>query len=308
MVVSLVVVGLMLVRVQRANDNGENAGKNLLQARTGFETKLTSIQRDEIAIPQPPAELFEVIQYDAPLGKNWAYLGKPENDSIKHPAIIWKFGGFSNRIGTTAWEAQPIRNDQSASAFRRRGVVMMYPSLRGGNGNPGQLEGLYGEVDDILAAADYLANQDFVDPNRIYLGGHSTGGTLVLLCAASSDQFRAVFSFGPVDDISGYGQDSLPFDISNANELLLRNPVNWIHAIKTPTFLFEGAYGNAESLHAMQQSNRNSNLHFYTIADKDHFEVLEPVTNLLAKKVVRDTARDCNIAITEEEIKTAFAE
>ena len=75
---------------------------------------------------------------------------------------------------------------------------MMFPSLRGGNDNPGVREGFFGEVDDVLAAAEYLSKQAFVDPQRIYLGGHSTGGTLVLLVAECSGRFRAVFSFGPV--------------------------------------------------------------------------------------------------------------
>ena len=33
---------------------------------------------------------------------------------------------------------------------------MMFPSLRGGNNNPGSKEGFFGEVDDVLAAADLL--------------------------------------------------------------------------------------------------------------------------------------------------------
>src|SRR5205085_2693378 len=103
------------------------------------------------------------------------------------------------------WQDEPPQNDQTASAYRKAGIATMFPSLRGGNDNPGFKESLFGEVDDVLAAREYLARQDFVDPKRIYLGGHSTGGTLVLLAAASTDQFRAVFSFGPVDDIRGYG-------------------------------------------------------------------------------------------------------
>ena len=55
--------------------------------------------------------------------------------------------------------------------------------------------------------ADYLAGQPYVDPERVYLGGHSTGGTLVMLVAASSDRSRAMFSFGPVEDVSGYGSE-----------------------------------------------------------------------------------------------------
>jgi dipeptidyl aminopeptidase/acylaminoacyl peptidase len=61
-------------------------------------------------------------------------------------------------------------------------------------------------VDDVIVATEYLRAQPHVDPDRIYLGGHSTGGTLVQLVAASSDQYRAVFSFGPMDDVGGYGR------------------------------------------------------------------------------------------------------
>ena len=43
---------------------------------------------------------------------------------------------------------------------------MLFPSLRGGNQNPGVKEGFFGEVDDLLAAANFLAKQGFVDPNR----------------------------------------------------------------------------------------------------------------------------------------------
>ncbi len=86
-------------------------------------------------------------------------------------------GGFSNSISAIAWTPGPVSNDQSASGFRDAGIVMMYPSLRGGNNSPGYIETFYGEVDDVLAAAKALAALDYVDAKRIYLGGHSSGGT-----------------------------------------------------------------------------------------------------------------------------------
>lgn len=55
--------------------------------------------------------------------------------------------------------------------------MMMFPSQRGGNDNPGKREGFLGEADDILAATDHLEKLPHVDPDQIYLGGHSTGGT-----------------------------------------------------------------------------------------------------------------------------------
>src|SRR5213078_4101010 len=125
-------------------------------------------------------------------------------------------------IDEGCWRDAGGLGDQSASAYRKAGLVMMFPALRGGNDNPGAREGFLGEVDDVLAAEAFLRKQDYVDPRRIYLGGHSTGGTLVLLAAECSDRFRAVFSFGPVDDVAGYEPQYLPFDTSNPREVELR--------------------------------------------------------------------------------------
>jgi dipeptidyl aminopeptidase/acylaminoacyl peptidase len=149
----------------------------------------------------------------------------------KHPVIIWIVGGFSNEVGTTPWDPATPDNDQSGSAFHLAGVETMYPSLRGGNNNPGYLETCYGEVDDVIAAAQYLAKQPDVDAGRIYLGGHSTGGTLALLTAESTGMFRAVFAFGPVDDTANYGADSVSYDVNDENEVRLRAPKNFLGAV-----------------------------------------------------------------------------
>src|SRR5262249_622571 len=158
-----------------------------------FKTRLLRKEAEGEPVPEPPAQVFRTERYDSPAGKLAAYVSRPPRDGKKHPAIIWIFGGFATSIAEPPWEDPPPNNDQSASAFRKAGIVMMYPSFRGGNDNPGFKEGFFGEVDDVLAAADYLARQEFIDPERIYLGGHSTGGTLALLAAASTDRFRAVF-------------------------------------------------------------------------------------------------------------------
>ena len=182
---------------------------------------------------------------------------------------------------------------------------MMFPSLRGGNDNPGQHEGFFGEVDDVLAAADYLAHQGYVDPKRIYLGGHSTGGTLVMLVAESTARFRAVFSFGPVDDVRGYSGEFLPFDTSNPREFELRSPGRWLNSVRSPLFVFEGTdpINNLGSLRTIARaSSTNPLIHFFPVKGVNHFSILAPTNELIATKILRDEGPTTNIAFSEEEL------
>jgi dienelactone hydrolase len=258
--------------------------------------------------PQPPPGMFDLVKYRSPVGDLVAYVSHPPQDEQKHPVIIWVVGGFSNSISEVAWAPASADNDQSASAFREAGVLMMYPSLRGGNHNPGVIEYFYGEVDDLLAARDYLADLPYIDPARIYLGGHSTGGTLVLLAAESSSAFRAVFSFGPAADVRVYGAEKLHYDLSDPRESDLRSPIKWLDAIKSPTFVFEGSEGNIAALKALAAASKNPALHFFPVAKATHFSILRPLSRLIAQKILQDTGPAPNIAFTEQEIASAVAE
>jgi len=273
----------------------------LAEARRGFQTKLARQEKAGELVPEPPKGVFDLVHYESPVGKLAAYLTPDSKDGKKHPAIVWITGGDCNSIGEV-WKDSPPENDQTASAYRKAGIVMMFPSLRGGNDNPGVKEGFFGEVDDVLAAADFLAKQDYVDPNRIYLGGYSTGGTLALLVSACSDRFRAVFSFGPVEDVRGYPPEYVPFDTSNPREAELRAPRHWLHGIKSPTFVFEGSLGNVTSLQVLTMASRNRTVHFNPVRGGDHFNILAPVNRLLAAKVLSDEGQECNITVSVPEV------
>jgi dipeptidyl aminopeptidase/acylaminoacyl peptidase len=279
---------------------------SLPEARRGFKTKPAGVVTGRKAAPTPPARVFRKVSYDSPAGKLGAYLSPDPGDGKKHPAIIWITGGDCNSIGP-CWQKGPPEDEQSASAYREAGIPMMFPSLRGGNDNPGVKEGFFGEVDDVIAAAEFLAGQPFVDPQRIYLGGHSTGGTLVMLVAASSDRFRAVFSFGPTDDVSGYPRQYIPFDLSNRREAELRSPGRWLHSVKVPLFVFEGTVeSNLASLQIMARDSSNPKVHFYPVQEATHFSILAPVNRLIAGKILRDTGATTNLAFTEDEMNQAF--
>jgi acetyl esterase/lipase len=282
---------------------------SLTDARRGFKTVLIPEKGAMEPVEKAPDKIFRTIKYPAPSGELSAYLSIDPSNRKKYPAIIWITGGDCNSIGDS-WSPRPRNNDQSAAAFRKAGVVMMFPSLRGGNDNPGIKEGFLGEVDDVLAAAKYLEKQEYVDPTRIYLGGHSTGGTLALLVAESSARFRAVFSFGPVYSVSGYGKDSgfLPFEISNRQEVKLRSPGYWLASIQSPVWILEGDTGNSniDSLRAMEKASGNPNAHFIEVQGSNHFAILAPTNEIIAEKILQDIGADSNLSLSADEANKAF--
>jgi Fe-S cluster assembly iron-binding protein IscA/alpha/beta superfamily hydrolase len=282
---------------------------SLADARRGFKTTLRPQKKvAKSPVPVPPAGVFDLVKYDSPVGKLAAYLTPDPKDGKKHPAIVWITGGDCNSIDAGCWTEGGAVGGQAVPQYRKAGIAVMFPALRGGNDNPGQKEGFLGEVDDVLAAAAFLAKQPSVDPERIYLGGHSTGGTLVLLVAECSDRFRAVFSFGPVDDVFGYGPASNPFVMTDPRELALRSPGRWLHSIRSPVFVFEGAAGgNATAVRTMAQATKNPKVAFFVVKGANHFNVLGPTNRLIVEKVLKDTGPTCDLTFTEKEVDAAFA-
>ncbi len=280
---------------------------SLPAARRPFVTRIVRPTHAGAPAPAPPAGMFDLVHYRSPAGELAAYVSHAPGDGARHPAILWLVGGFSNDISELAWTPGPASNDQSASAFREAGVLMMYPSLRGGNDNPGQRENFYGEVDDVLAARDWLARQPSVDPARVYLGGHSTGGTLALLVDECAGGFRGVFAFGPVTNPVGYGSNTLAYDTANPVESRLRAPVSWLEWITSPTFIFEGTdeRSNISELKRLEQANRNPLVQFHPITGATHFSGLQPVSRLIARKILADTGPATNLAFTPAEMAAA---
>ncbi|HSI82831.1 MAG: alpha/beta hydrolase family protein [Candidatus Methylacidiphilales bacterium] len=273
-------------------------------------TRLTKQKRDASVPVQPPGRVLQLVKYSSPVGELPAYL--TPSGGGKSPAMIWLTGGFSNGIDAV-WQPAPKDNDQTASVFWKvRGpggtaLVMMYPALRGGSSGPGVKESFYGEVDDVLAALRYLKSLHNIDSDRIYLGGHSTGGTLALLAAECSSGFRAVFAFGPVEDPATYGSTYLSYSLGDEKENSLRSPIKWLHGITSPTFVIEGTGGNIDSLRAMRSATTNANIHFLEAPKQDHFTVIYPVSALIASKIEADTGAKCNITMSEAELRAALS-
>lgn len=261
------------------------APSTLAAARGGFVTK-TDGTSDISELVVPPGG--EKVEYPAAPGKLRGWLVKPQGASAakKTGAMVWLTGGFPpGGMDKTTWEHADAANDQTARQYLDAGLVLFFPTFRGTAGNPGTQDSFFGEVDDVAAAVAYVKTLDFVDPQRVWLGGHSTGATLALLAAEAQVKARGVIAFGAAHDVCTYGQGQLRFDVVKPRECELRSPVKWLDGITVPTWLIEGEGGNAASLTKLREANKNPKVAFALVAGAGHFDVLAPVNAAVAKQL-----------------------
>jgi dipeptidyl aminopeptidase/acylaminoacyl peptidase len=78
-----------------------------------------------------------------------AWMNRPADVTRKHPAVLFLHGGFAYGMGDL----------EQTKPYRQAGFVVLTPMLRGENGQAGAFPYFYDEVDDVLAAAEYLGKQ-----------------------------------------------------------------------------------------------------------------------------------------------------
>ena len=96
--------------------------------------------------------------------------------------------------------------------FVSKGYVVLAPQVRGSQGNGREFEWMNfgdwggGDVDDLVAGIDYLANEGVIDPDRVVMQGGSTGGFFVMSAIQRyPDRLKAAVNFyGPTDLVHMY--------------------------------------------------------------------------------------------------------
>jgi acetyl esterase/lipase len=181
---------------------------------------------------RPPRYVTEV-EYGSAATPLRAWLSGGDALGARRPAVLFLHGGFA--FGPDDWDM--------AVPYWEAGFVVMVPMLRGENGQGGDFTFLYDEVDDVLTAASFLARQPTVDPQRIFLAGHSAGATLALLTAEASNQCRAVATFDASPDLQllYHGSAKKPgthaeivFDPDDLGELEVRSPLAYARSLTSP--------------------------------------------------------------------------
>jgi dipeptidyl aminopeptidase/acylaminoacyl peptidase len=214
--------------------------QDYVKARAHFHTRLLRAG----PAPQPykplsvPDGVAEVRYPSAPLMlKAWIY--KPEGTQGRLPAVLFLHGGHAFDMGD--W--------QTAQPYRDAGFVVMAPMFRGEDGQAGNFSMYYDEVDDVLAAVEYLRRLPYVDSHRIFVAGHSVGGTMTMLAALASRRFRAAAALSGSPDQKLYvnlapgAKERAPFDYHDERELIMRSPLAFAAYFKCPLRIY---YGSAE--------------------------------------------------------------
>ena len=147
------------------------------------------------------------------------------------PALVYFHGGFSFGAGDFA-VLQP---------FLDAGFAVMTPTWRGENGNPGDFELYYGELDDARAAVAWLRARPDVDLAHVFAFGHSAGGILAALISFYSDTgLQLTGSAGGLYDVEVLDGFE-PFDPSDAQERLLRVPAPNADQFRVPHIGYIGS-------------------------------------------------------------------
>lgn len=140
--------------------------------------------------------------------QGWVVLPPKFNPERKYPAILEVHGGPRTQYGRIFFH--------EIQYLAAQGYVILFTNPRGSQGRgeefAGCITGAWGTHDfnDVMAAADWLERQPFVNRNRIGITGGSYGGYMTNLCMGRTRRFRAgvtqrsvadLFSFTGTSDI-----------------------------------------------------------------------------------------------------------
>ncbi|MGO4352346.1 alpha/beta hydrolase family protein [Rhizobium sp. RAF36] len=207
------------------------------KVRTHFRTKLLQKgpapdKYENLVAPADGDQIF----YRSGAGSELelvAWVSKYKRTRQPKPAVLFLHGG--NAMGMGHWNLM--------KPYMDAGFVVMMPSVRGENGQMGNFSGFYDEVDDVLAAADRMAHLPGVDQNRLFIAGHSIGGTLTMLASMSTHKFRAAAPISGNPDafrfFNRYPQD-IRFDDSNEREFEVRTALCYAESFKCPLRVMHG--------------------------------------------------------------------
>jgi dipeptidyl aminopeptidase/acylaminoacyl peptidase len=168
----------------------------------------------------------------------------------EHPAIVYVHGGPTAQTMNTF--------NRFVQYMANQGYVVIAPNYRGstGYGKDFQQANLFdmggGDLQDVLAAADFIKQTGYVDPKKLILMGGSYGGYLTMMGVTKAPEVWAagvpivpfVNWFTEIQNEDPVLQQS---DLATMGDLVKnkalyedRSPINFVDRIKAPLYLLAG--------------------------------------------------------------------
>lgn len=199
--------------------------------------------------------------------------------------------------GSSPWGIKLPLYQILSKEFAKKGFVVFLFDLRGfgKSDDPVSLQSFsnVSDVEDVFSAFQYFCRQKIVDPNKVFLIGHSHGGGLAIKAAACGLGVQKVVSIGPPrrvkdrmnlemeDFIQRYSNDRklntyMPNDIfqefSNYSSLESSLPYYSSPSHK-PIFLIDGELENKNDRHYLKDYFEKLSLpkKYYTLKKTGHY-------------------------------------
>ena len=180
----------------------------------------------------------------------WAYMPYNIARNDKYPAIIYIHGGPGSQQ----------RNDFNPflQYIMNQGYIVIAPNYRGssGYGEPFKRANVMdmggGDLQDVLAAADFIGKTGYVDPKKLIVMGRSYGGYMTMMAVTKDpDKWAAGVAVVPFvnwfteyqnEDATLQASDKANMGDPEKNKALWedRSPINFVDKIKAPLILIAG--------------------------------------------------------------------
>ncbi len=193
--------------------------------------------------------LFQSRQFDEAANAIRRALQFKPQDGEKPPLIVMIHGGPTSAAGAGFSPAKQF--------WTSRGFAVVDVNYRGSTGYGRKyrekLNGNWGiaDVEDCVAAVEYLTKKGLADPERVAIRGGSAGGFTVLAALTTSDVFKAGASHYGVGDLMLLAGETHKFESRYLDRLLgplpasekmyrERSPVNNLDKMAAPAIFFQG--------------------------------------------------------------------
>lgn len=198
----------------------------------------------------------QLVHYPSKDGK-WtisAFVYVPYNlpRNGEHPAIVYVHGGPTAQTMNTF--------NRFVQYMANQGYIVIAPNYRGstGYGKEFQQANLFdmggGDLQDVLAAADWIKQTGYVDPKKLILMGGSYGGYMTMMGVTKAPELWAAgvpivpfvnwFTEIQNEDPVLQQSDLATMGDPEKNKALYedRSPINFVDKIKAPLYLLAGGH------------------------------------------------------------------